>query len=147
MRPRQGESRLQAGGVGSRCRGGRQPLRSWTKQPMRSCVIPVQILIGVSAWWSSETHRGEAKAGQAAAGTGDHLLLVQRVAAARAERRGTGRVAGRRVVAVVVGGCGASVGGAVTPSLRSIHDHVVVVQMRKRRQAWGPVGDGRPPTV
>lgn len=41
LRPRQGESRLQAGGGGCRGRRGRQALGSGAKQPPRGCVVPV----------------------------------------------------------------------------------------------------------
>lgn len=41
LRPRQGESRLQAGGGGRRGRRGRQALGSRAKQPPRGCVVPV----------------------------------------------------------------------------------------------------------
>lgn len=107
-------------------------------------MVHVQVLVGVSALRCSEAHRGEAEAGQAAAGTGDHLLLVEGVPAAGAEGRRAGRVAGRGVVAVVVGrgsvGCRA-------PAERSTDDHAVVVQTGERGQAWGPVGDGGPTAV
>lgn len=97
-------------------------------------MVPVQVLVGVSAGRSSETNGGEAEAGEAAAWTGDHLFLVQRVAAAGAERGRPGGVAGGGAVAIGVGGA---------PPQRSTHDHIVVVQMRKRRQTRRPVGVGR----
>lgn len=109
-------------------------------------MVPVQVLVGVSAWRSSETNRGEAETGEAAARTGDHLFLVQRVAAAGAERGRPGGVVGGRAIAIVVG-CGGGVGVRGAPPQRSTHDHIVVVQMRKRGQTRRPVGVGRPKSV
>lgn len=109
-------------------------------------MVPVQVLVGVPAWWSSETNGGEAEPGEAAARTGDHFFLVYGVAAARTEWGRAGGVVGRGAEAVVVV-CEGAVGVGRAPSQRSTHDHVVVVQMRKRRQTRGPVGVGRPPAI
>jgi len=111
-------------------------------------VVPVQVLVQVSARRRSETQRGEAEAGEAAAGTRHHLLLlVQGVSAAGAERGRAAGVAGRGAVTVVVGGGRGrrAVGGA--PSRGPTHHHVVVIQVREGGQARGPVGDGRAPAV
>lgn len=109
-------------------------------------MVPIQVLVGVPAWWSSETNRREAETGEAAARAGDHLFLVQRVATAGAIWRQTSRVARRRLVAVFVC-CGSGIGSGGAPSQWSTHDHVVVVQMGKRRQRWRPVGHSRPPAI
>lgn len=141
--PWQREAGLHAGGRGGGRRRGRHALRPRTEQPARGSVVPVQVLVRVPAGRSSETKRGEAKAGKAAARTGDHILLIHCVSAAGTERRQVGRVAGRGVIAIVGGGT-ARPG---TPAQGSTHDQVVVVQTREGRQARGPVGDGRPPAV
>lgn len=109
-------------------------------------MIPVQVLVGVSAWRSSQTHRGEAKASKATAGTGDHLLLFERVSTAGAKRGRTGRVTGGRAEAIVFGP-GGSIGSGVIPPHGTIHNHVVIVQVREGRQARGSVGDGRAPAI
>lgn len=105
-------------------------------------MVPVQVLVGVSTRRSSQTHRRETESGQTTAGTGDDLLLVQRVSTAGAEGRRAGWVGGRGVVPIVVGG--GSVRGSA-PAERPAHNHIVVVQIGEGRQTGRPVGDGRPP--
>lgn len=108
-------------------------------------MVPVQVLVVVPTWWSSETHRGEAEAGEAATRAGDHLLLLQRVPAAGTKRGRPGGVGGRGAEAVF--GPAGSAGGGGVPSLGTTCDRVVVVQPREMREAWRSVGNGRLPAI
>lgn len=139
--PWQGQSRLHAGGHSGRGR----TLRSRAEKSPRGSVVPVQVLVVVPAWWSSETHRGEAEAGETAARAGDDFLLLQRVPAARTKRRRAGRVGDRGAVAVVFGPAGSTGGGV--PSQGTTCDRVVVVQLRETGKAGRSIGNGRPPAV
>lgn len=137
--PWQGQSRLHAGGHSGRT------LRSRAEKSPRGSVVPVQVLVVVPAWWSSETHRGEAEAGETAARAGDDFLLLQRVPTAGTKRRRAGGVRDRGAVAVVFGPAGSTGGGV--PFQGTTCDRVVVVQLRETGKAGRSVGNGRPPAV